>query len=69
MNFSAAELRNKINISIDLSVDRGNVFDLVQFMKTVDEIISDLHDDLLFVFDAGGDAKQVLDNINGGNIR
>ncbi|MFA7065107.1 MAG: transposase [Bacilli bacterium] len=63
VNFGAAELRDPINIPIDLSVDRGNASDSVQFVKIVDDIIGDLRDDSLFVFDAGGDAKQVLDRI------
>ncbi|MGE4212705.1 MAG: transposase [Candidatus Methanomethylophilaceae archaeon] len=63
VNFGAAELRDPINIPIDLSVDRGNTSDSVQFVKIVDEIIGDLRDDSLFVFDAGGDAKKVLERI------
>jgi len=38
VNFGAAELRNPINILIDLSVDRGNTSDSVRFVKIVDEI-------------------------------
>ena len=57
MNFGAAELRDPINILIDLSVDRGNTSNSVQFMKIADDIIGDLRDDSMFVFDAGGDAK------------
>ncbi|MGE4212305.1 MAG: hypothetical protein AB7E75_02955 [Candidatus Methanomethylophilaceae archaeon] len=63
VNFGAAELRDPINILIDLSVDRGNISDSVQFVKIVDDIIGDLRDDSLFVFDGGGDAKQALDRI------
>jgi len=62
VNFGA-ELRDPINIPIDLSIDRGNASDSVQFVKIVDEIIGDLRDDFPFVFDAGGDAKQALDRI------
>lgn len=60
VNFGAAELRDPINISIDPSVDRGNASDSVQFVKIVDDIIGDLRDDSLFVFDAGGDTKRCL---------
>ena len=63
VNFGAAELREPINIPFHLSVDRGNVPDPVQFVKIVDDIIGDLRDDSLFVFDAGGDVKTVLDRI------
>lgn len=63
VNFAAAELRDPVNIPFHLSVDRGNVSDVVQFVKVVDDIIGDLRDDSLFVFDAGGDAKRVLDRI------
>lgn len=38
VNFGAAELRDPINIPINLSVDRGNASDSVQFVKIVDEI-------------------------------
>jgi len=63
VNFGAAELRNPINMPIDPSVDRGNASDSVQFVKIVDDIIGYLRDGSLFVFDAGGDAKQVPDRI------
>ena len=69
VNFGAAELRDPINIPIDLSVDRGNASDSVQFVKIVDDIIGDLREDSMFVFDAGGDAKQVLDRITEKNMR
>ncbi len=38
VNFGAAELRDPINIPIDLSVDRWNASDSVQFVKIVDDI-------------------------------
>jgi hypothetical protein len=50
-------------------VDKGNTSDSVQFVKIVDDIIGDLRDDSLFVFDAGGDAKQVLDRITERKMR
>jgi len=50
-------------------VDRGNASDSIQFVKIVDDIIGDLRDDSMFVFDAGGDAKQVLDRITEKNMR
>ncbi len=50
-------------------MNHGNSSDSVQFVKIVDEIIGDLRDDLLFVFDAGGGAKQVLDKITGRDMR
>mgnify|MGYP000870724305 CR=1 FL=1 len=68
VNFDAAELRDPINIPIDLSIDRRNTSSPILFVKIVDEIRS-LRDDPLFVFDAGGDAKQVLDRITERNIR
>ena len=63
VNFGVAELRDPINISIDLSVNRGSASDSVQFVRIVDDIVGDFRDYSLFVFDAGGDAKQVLDRI------
>ena len=69
VNFGVSELREPINIPFHLSVDRGNAADVAQFIKIVDEIIGDLRDDSLFVFDAGGDAKQVLDRITEKNMR
>jgi len=41
----------------------------VQFVKIVDDIIGDLRNDSLFVFDTGRDAKQVLDRITKRNMR
>jgi len=69
VNFGAAEPRDPINIPIDLSINRGNTSDPVQFVKIVDEITGDLRDDSLFVFDARGDAKKVLDRITERNMR
>jgi len=69
VNFGATELRDPINIPIDLSIDRGNTSDPVRFVKIVDEITGGLRDDSLFVFDAGGDAKKVLDRITERNTR
>ena len=69
VNFGVSELREPINIPFHLSVDRGNAADVTQFVKIVDDIIGDLRDNSLFVFDAGGDAKQVLDRITEKNMR
>lgn len=69
VNFGAVELRGPINIPLHLSVDKGNTSDSVQFVKIVDDIIGDLRDDSLFVFDAGGDAKLVLDRITERKMR
>jgi len=69
VNFGIAELRDPMNIPFHLSVDRGNAADVTQFVKIVDDIIGDLRDNSLFVFDAGGDAKQVSDRITERNMR
>jgi len=69
VNFGVSELRDPINLPFHLSVDKGNVADVTQFIKIVDDIVGDLRDDSLFVFDAGGDAKQVLDRITEKNMR
>jgi len=69
VNFGAANLRGHINIPIDLSTDHGNTSDFVRFVKILDEIIGDLRDGLLLVFDARVDAKQMLDRITERNMR
>jgi len=69
VNFAAAELREPVNIPFHLSVDEGNTSDSAQFIKVVDEIVGDLNDDSMFVFDAGGDVKQVLDRITAKRMR
>lgn len=69
VNFAAAELRDPVNIPFHLSVDKGNTSDSAQFVRVLDEIVGDLRDESMLVFDAGGDVKQVLDRITAKRMR
>ena len=61
VNFGVAELRHPINLPIDLTVDRGNTPDPVQFLKIIENVIGYMREGSTFVFDAGGDSKKNLD--------
>jgi len=63
VNFGVAELRHPINIPIDLTVDRGNAADPVQFLNIIENVVGQMRPASMFVFDAGGDSKKNLDRI------
>jgi transposase len=65
VNVCVSELREPINIPIHLTVESGNRTDPAVFLRSVNDIIDELRDNSLFVFDAGGDSKSVSDLITG----
>jgi transposase len=69
VNVGVVELRDPINIPFHMAVGEGNTADPVQFARMVDEIVNELRKNSMFVFDAGGDAKQVLDVITEKDMR
>lgn len=69
VNVGAVELRDPINIPFHMAVAEGNTADPIQFVRMVDDIIGELKEDSMFVFDAGGDVKQVLDIISDKDMR
>ncbi|MDR1405451.1 MAG: hypothetical protein LBJ20_07810 [Candidatus Methanoplasma sp.] len=69
VNAGIAELRNPINIPFHMTVSEGNSADPIQFVRMVNDIIGELKENSMFVFDAGGDTKQVLDIISGKGMR
>ncbi len=63
VNFGVAELRYPINLPIDLTVDKGNTADPIQFLNIIENVVDHMRPDSTFVFDAGGDSKKNLDRI------
>lgn len=61
--FGVVEVRDPVNIPIHLTVEKGNLADQLHFLKMVGDIIGDLRPKSQFVFDAGGDNKDVTDII------
>ncbi|WP_148305802.1 IS1634 family transposase [Candidatus Methanoplasma termitum] len=69
VNIGVAELRDPINIPFHLTVEKGNTADPVTFLRLVDDIMNELRDGSMFVFDAGGDSKNITDAIAGKGMR
>jgi transposase len=69
VNIGVAELRDPVNIPFHLTVERGNTADPVTFLRLVGDIIDELRDGSVFVFDAGGDSKNITDVISGKGMR
>jgi transposase len=63
VNVCVTELREPINIPIHMTVESGNNTDPAVFLRSVNDIIDELRENSLFVFDAGGDSKNVSDLI------
>jgi transposase len=69
VNVGIAELRDPVNIPFHMTVSEGNSADPIQFVRMVNDIIGELKENSMFVFDAGGDTKQVLDIVSGKDMR
>ncbi|MDR1405482.1 MAG: hypothetical protein LBJ20_07970 [Candidatus Methanoplasma sp.] len=69
VNVGIADLRDPVNIPFHMTVAEGNTADPIQFVRMVNDIIGELKENSMFVFDAGGDTKQVLDIISGKGMR
>jgi transposase len=65
VNIGVAELRDPINIPFHLRVENGNTADPITFLRLVGDIIDELRGNSMFVFDAGGDSKDITDAITG----
>jgi transposase len=63
VNVCVTELREPINMPMHMTVESGSNTDPAIFLRSVSDIIDELRDNSLFVFDAGGDSKNVSDLI------
>lgn len=59
VNIGVAEIGEPFNIPIHAVVEKGNTNDPVTFLRMVNDLIDDVGDGSRFIFDAGGNSKNV----------
>ena len=64
VNIGVVELQDPINLPFHLVVKEGNSADPVVFLEMMGDIIDELRDNSMCVFDAGADSKHISDMIS-----